>query len=138
MTLYTPLEWKGAVPKRVTLYKFERLFGCDPKTVAPHYTDDVIDAIMIAEFWLARHYPLTGATKGRRAPSRAAGKRPENMVPLCRLEKDMILTAKFAIQRGGIPSPVFVTLAQNAFKIARHAKSTPDRQAPTSRTALSS
>ena len=55
-----------------------------------------------------------------------------------RLEKDMIATAKFAIQRGGISSPVFVTLAQNAFKIARHAKSTPDRQAPTSRAALSS
>ena len=68
VTLYTPLQWKGAVPKRVTLYKFERLFGCDPKTVAPHYTDDVIDAIMIAEFWLRRHYPLTGAIKGRRAP----------------------------------------------------------------------
>jgi hypothetical protein len=38
------------------------------------------------------------------------------MVPLCRLEKDMILTAKFAIQRGGTSSPVFVTLAQNAFQ----------------------
>ena len=63
VTLYAPLEWKGAVPKRVTLAKFERLFGCDPKTVAPHYTDDIIDAIMIAEFWLRRHYPLTGATK---------------------------------------------------------------------------
>jgi hypothetical protein len=44
VTLYTLLQWKGSVPKRVTLYKFERLFGCDPKTVAPHYTDDVIDA----------------------------------------------------------------------------------------------
>ena len=52
-------------------------------------------------------------------------KRPENMVPLYRLEKDMILTAKFAIRRGGISSPVFVTLAQNAFKIARHAKEHP-------------
>ena len=52
-------------------------------------------------------------------------KRPENMVPLYRLEKDMILTAKFAIQRGGIALPVFVTLAQNAFKIARHAKEHP-------------
>jgi hypothetical protein len=68
VTLYTPLEWKGAVPKRVTLAKFERLFGCDPKTVAPHYTDDIIDAIMIAEFWLRRHYPLTGATKAGERP----------------------------------------------------------------------
>lgn len=35
------------------------------------------------------------------------------------LEKDMILAAKFAIQRGGISSPVFVTLAHKAFRIAR-------------------
>ena len=46
-------------------------------------------------------------------------KRPENMVPLYRVERDMILTAKFAIQRGGISSPAFVILAQKAFKIAR-------------------
>jgi hypothetical protein len=56
-------------------------------------------------------------------------KRPENMVPLYRLEKDMILAAKFAIQRDGISSPVFVTLAQNAFKIARHAKEHPEQRA---------
>ena len=42
-----------------------------------------------------------------------------------RLEKDMIATAKFAIKAGAISSPVFVTLAQNAFKIARHAKEHP-------------
>jgi hypothetical protein len=49
-------------------------------------------------------------------------KRPENMVPLYRLEKDMILAAKFAIQRGGITSPFFVTLAHKAFKIARQSR----------------
>ena len=35
------------------------------------------------------------------------------------VEKDMILAAKFAIQRGGVTSPAFVTLAQKAFTIAR-------------------
>ena len=35
-----------------------------------------------------------------------------------RFEKDMILAAKFAIQRGGITLPVFVTLARKAFRIA--------------------
>jgi hypothetical protein len=49
-------------------------------------------------------------------------KRPENLIPLYRLEKDMILAAKFAIQRGGISSPVFVTLAHKAFTIARQSR----------------
>jgi hypothetical protein len=59
------------------------------------------------------------------------------MISLYRLEKNMIVAAKFAIQRGAITLPAFVTLAQNAFKIVAR-EGTPDRQAPTSQAALSS
>jgi hypothetical protein len=53
--LCSPQQWKGSVPKRVTQAKFLRLFG--PEKAALHvvrnYSDDTIDAIMIAEYWLS-------------------------------------------------------------------------------------
>ena len=90
--------------------------GKEPMT----YSAPIEKVYATLQRWHVKEHP-TGRKRGRKL----FGISEEEY----RLEKDMILTAKFAIQRGGISSPVFVTLAQNAFKIARHAKSTPDRQA---------
>jgi hypothetical protein len=70
------------------------------------YTAPIEKVYATLQRWHAKEHP-----SGR--------KRPENMVPLYRLEKDMILVAKFAIQRAGITPPAFVTLAHNAFTIAQ-------------------
>lgn len=58
ITLWKPEQWKGSVPKHVTKAKFIRLFGGgeDADYVARNYSDDVIDAIMIAEFWLTQYH----------------------------------------------------------------------------------
>ena len=52
VTLWKPEQWKGSVPKTVTQAKFIRLYGKDADYVVRNYSDDTIDAIMIAEFWL--------------------------------------------------------------------------------------
>lgn len=52
VALWTPIQWKGAVPKQVTEKKFIRLFGEPARVLANRVSDDVIDAIMIAEYWL--------------------------------------------------------------------------------------
>lgn len=54
--LWKPVFWKGLVPKTVTQAKFTRLFGKDSGFVLRNYSDDVIDAIMIAEFWLTLYH----------------------------------------------------------------------------------
>jgi Holliday junction resolvasome RuvABC endonuclease subunit len=57
VTLWKPQQWKGMVPKGVTQAKFLRLFGDkEAGHVVRHYSDDVIDAIMIAEFWLTLYH----------------------------------------------------------------------------------
>lgn len=56
MTLWKPYKWKGSVPKSVTQEKFIRLFGEGAKSIVRNYSDDVIDAIMIAEFWLTLYH----------------------------------------------------------------------------------
>lgn len=53
ITLWKPEQWKGSVPKQVTEQKFLRLFGKGAPHVARHNSSDVIDAIMICEFWLS-------------------------------------------------------------------------------------
>jgi len=53
VSLWTPVQWKGSVPKYVTSSKFVRLFGQAARQVANTQSNDVIDAIMIAEFWLS-------------------------------------------------------------------------------------
>ncbi len=53
VSLWTPVQWKGSVPKYVTSSKFVRLFGHSARAVANTQSNDVIDAIMIAEFWLS-------------------------------------------------------------------------------------
>lgn len=56
ITLWKPEQWKGTVPKSVTQAKFIRLFGHDAEMVVRNYSHDVIDAIMIAEFWLTLYH----------------------------------------------------------------------------------
>ncbi|SRR5258705_11952730 len=53
VSLWTPIHWKSSVPKHVTQAKFIRTFGSEAKQIANTQSDDVIDAIMIAEFWLS-------------------------------------------------------------------------------------
>jgi hypothetical protein len=53
--LVTPQTWKGMVPKRVTQMKFIRHFGPQAAFVVRHNTDDVIDAIMLADYWLRQY-----------------------------------------------------------------------------------
>jgi hypothetical protein len=53
ISLYTPQQWKGSVSKAVTRAKFVRAFGEAARAVARSVPDDTIDAIMIAEHWLA-------------------------------------------------------------------------------------
>ena len=50
--LYTPMEWKGSVPKHVTRNRFIECFGKSAEREARKLTDDTIDAIMIARHWL--------------------------------------------------------------------------------------
>jgi hypothetical protein len=56
VTLWKPNVWKGSVPKSATQAKFLRLFGKDAESVLRNYSHDVIDAIMIAEFWLTLYH----------------------------------------------------------------------------------
>jgi len=57
VTLFTPMQWKGSVPKEATRARLEKAFGVDSEDL-PH---DEVDAIALAEFWLrgwlARHGP---------------------------------------------------------------------------------
>jgi len=53
VSLWTPVQWKGSVPKYATEAKFVRIFGQTARQVANTQSNDVIDAIMIAEFWLS-------------------------------------------------------------------------------------
>jgi hypothetical protein len=48
VTLLTPAQWKGSVPKEVTRTRLEEAFGANSKGLS----DDEVDAIGIAEFWL--------------------------------------------------------------------------------------
>jgi Holliday junction resolvasome RuvABC endonuclease subunit len=52
ITLWTPNQWKGSVPKYVTEHKFVRVFGQPAKKLVRVLSDDVVDAIMITHFWL--------------------------------------------------------------------------------------
>jgi Holliday junction resolvasome RuvABC endonuclease subunit len=56
VTLYTPTQWKGAVPKDATKAKFIRTFGAAARSVAATSPDDTVDAIMLAEHWLTTEY----------------------------------------------------------------------------------
>jgi hypothetical protein len=51
--LYSPQQWKGAVPKAVTAKKFERVFLDANKHNVNH---DEVDAIMILHYHLSRLY----------------------------------------------------------------------------------
>jgi hypothetical protein len=53
ITLWTPLQWKGSVPKYVTRNRFVQYFGEPAEKLAQRLSDDVIDAIMIARYWLS-------------------------------------------------------------------------------------
>lgn len=53
ITLWTPLQWKGSVPKHVTRNRFVQCFGKPAEKLAGRLSDDVIDAIMIAKYWLS-------------------------------------------------------------------------------------
>src|SRR5262249_47222756 len=48
VTLFTPMQWKGSAPKEVTRARLEKAFGVDSEGLS----DDEVDAIGIAEFWL--------------------------------------------------------------------------------------
>lgn len=52
IALWTPLQWKGNQPKSVTRNRFVLTFGEAGRKLARMLSDDVIDAIMIARFWL--------------------------------------------------------------------------------------
>lgn len=52
MTLWTPMQWKGTVPKYVTRNRFIQTFGKPGEKQARILSDDIIDAIMIAKYWL--------------------------------------------------------------------------------------
>jgi hypothetical protein len=51
VTLLTPAQWKGSVPKEVTRRRLEKAFQVDTENLG----DDEIDAIGIAEYWLKNH-----------------------------------------------------------------------------------
>jgi hypothetical protein len=54
IALWTPQQWKGSVPKHITERKFVRLFGDGAKkAIRRGISNDEIDAVMIAEFWLS-------------------------------------------------------------------------------------
>lgn len=52
ITLWTPLQWKGSVPKHITRHRFIQVFGQPAEKLARILSDDIIDAIMIARYWL--------------------------------------------------------------------------------------
>lgn len=52
IVLWTPMQWKGTTPKNVTRNQFVHYFGEGAKRLARTASDDVIDAIMIARYWL--------------------------------------------------------------------------------------
>lgn len=52
ITLWTPLQWKGSVPKHVTANRFIQAFGESAEKLSRILSDDIIDAIMIARYWL--------------------------------------------------------------------------------------
>lgn len=52
ISLWTPAQWKGSVPKTATRAKFIRIFGKRGERLAATAADDTIDAIMIAQFWI--------------------------------------------------------------------------------------
>jgi hypothetical protein len=58
VSMYTPAQWKGMVPKDVTRKKFFRTFtdaaGPDQYGEVPHYDHDTVDAIMMLHFWLTQ------------------------------------------------------------------------------------
>jgi hypothetical protein len=56
ITLWTAQQWKGSVPKHATQAKFLRLFGDGAGTILRNCSHDVIDAIMIAEYWLTLYH----------------------------------------------------------------------------------
>lgn len=51
--LYTPQQWKGAVPKRVTMAQFRRVFSNNGHYNPVH---DTIDAIMMLRYHLKVHF----------------------------------------------------------------------------------
>jgi hypothetical protein len=54
ISMFTPQRWKGSVPKHVTEGKFKRLFGEGAsKALRRGISNDVVDAIMIGEYWLS-------------------------------------------------------------------------------------
>lgn len=53
--LYTPTQWKGSVPKRVTQSKFKRVFKVSNIGSMAH---DTIDAIMLLRFHVEMHFQL--------------------------------------------------------------------------------
>lgn len=65
VTMYTPAQWKGMVPKDVTRKKFLRTFKdsmrVDAWGRAPTYDHDTIDAIMLLHFFLTRVKMSVGA-----------------------------------------------------------------------------
>jgi hypothetical protein len=58
VTMYTPAQWKGMVPKDITRKKFFRTFqdaaGVDRWGARVTYDHDTIDAIMLLRFFLTR------------------------------------------------------------------------------------
>lgn len=58
MALWTPMQWKGTVPKYVTRKRFVQAFH--PVSIAERkartLSDDTIDAIMIARYWLMLYH----------------------------------------------------------------------------------
>jgi hypothetical protein len=48
VSLLTPAQWKGSVPKEVTRRRLEKAFRVDSSKLS----DDEVDAIALAEFWL--------------------------------------------------------------------------------------
>jgi hypothetical protein len=52
ITLWTPFQWKGNMSKDVTKERFKLTFGKPAHRLARQLSDDVIDAIMIAKYWL--------------------------------------------------------------------------------------
>ena len=52
IALWKPMQWKGSVPKQVTRNKFIQIYGKPAQRIANLATDDVIDSLMIATYWL--------------------------------------------------------------------------------------
>jgi hypothetical protein len=58
VTMYTPAQWKGMVPKDITRKKFYRTFKDAAKLdiwgTTLRYDHDTVDAIMMLHFWLTQ------------------------------------------------------------------------------------